>query len=628
MSWRDTDLDIPFLHSMRSPSGTQIINWKCIITSLENAASVPNLDPVPRGFRLIDTEEKCILLAPSGPFEYACLSYVWGDVKAYQATSRNISRLEKPSSLSNSKVPATIQDAMAVCQILSIRYLWVDRLCILQDDDDLNGDKQAQIQDMGRIYNCAFVTLAAMEGDASFGLCGVSKALRKAPHRSNGVDNYYHFLRGTSTEMIRSSRWAQRGWTFQEAVLSRRLLVFTPLGLFVEYERARPHERAPPLQEDFDMRMPMPGPDVKDYEGSIGLYWDEPMYHGTISYGVALEDYTRRELGNDNDILTAFQGVCSQFHDNRHEFGMPLVGFHNATLWFSEDSKSRRRCRKGDSIFPSWSWISTKGRITVPPAFHNVHVASWVFFSKANGKVSMVFPRPQHYMFRVHYVCEEEDIRASSSAYGSAKLALEGNFVLETPECLGELDNGELDDENFPLGRRWPSSTDLWKTLQGYDRNKQPLFLDKIPNEQRQLAASPGRVVLYSQSIRLSVTPRNEEGPTRVQTRWDVYGGYQVGYFLFDDKEFQEEIQQEEMPLQFVALTMIDSLTIRTWYDTCLSIEEELEYPFGFSFGENFLAVIAVETRDDGLSRRVGFGVISYDYWVKLQPPKCSFVLE
>ncbi|KAK8247844.1 heterokaryon incompatibility protein-domain-containing protein [Phyllosticta capitalensis] len=624
MSWRDTDLDIPFLHSMRSPSGTQIINWKCIITSLENAAAVPNLDPVPRGFRLIDTEEKCILLAPSGPFEYACLSYVWGDVKAFQATLRNINRLEKPGSLSNSKVPSTIQDAMAVCQIFGIRYLWVDRLCILQDDDNPNGDKQAQIQDMGRIYNYAFVTLAAMEGDASFGLCGISKALRKAQHpdSSREVYDYHQFLRNTSTAMIRSSRWAQRGWTFQEAVLSRRLLLFTPIGLFVEYERARPHESR--------IEMPGPYPDVVlRYEGSIGLYLDKPMYHGTISYEVALSDYTRRELGNDNDILIAFQGVCSQFHDNRHEFGMPLVGFHDSTLWFSEDSKSRRRCFRGDSIFPSWSWISTKGRITVPPAFNNFHVASWVFFNKANGKASLVFPRPQHFLFRVQDGDEphSDDTRASSSAYESAKLALEGNFVLETPECLGE-----LDDENFPFGRRWPSSTDLWKTLQGYDRNKQPLFLDKIPNEQRQLAAFPGRVVLYSQSIRLSITPLNdeyEEDFTQEQTICVVYNGKKkVGIVVFDDKEFEQEIQQEETPLQFVALTIIDSLTLLSWYDTCSSIGDELEDFFGWPRGEYFLSVIAVQTRDDGFSRRVGFGLISYDDWVKLQPPKCSFVLE
>ncbi|KAK8199793.1 uncharacterized protein BKA78DRAFT_302649 [Phyllosticta capitalensis] len=308
---------------------------------------------------------------------------------------------------------------------------------------------------------------------------------------------------------------------------------------------------------------------------------------------------------------------------------MPLVGFHDSTLWFSEDSKSRRRCFRGDSIFPSWSWISTKGRITVPPAFNNFHVASWVFFNKANGKASLVFPRPQHFLFRVQDGDEphSDDTRASSSAYESAKLALEGNFVLETPECLGE-----LDDENFPFGRRWPSSTDLWKTLQGYDRNKQPLFLDKIPNEQRQLAAFPGRVVLYSQSIRLSITPLNdeyEEDFTQEQTICVVYNGKKkVGIVVFDDKEFEQEIQQEETPLQFVALTIIDSLTLLSWYDTCSSIGDELEDFFGWPRGEYFLSVIAVQTRDDGLSRRVGFGLISYDDWVKLQPPKCSFVLE
>ncbi|KAK7512484.1 heterokaryon incompatibility protein-domain-containing protein [Phyllosticta citriasiana] len=132
-------------------------------------------------------------------------------------------------SLDGLNVPATIRDSMTACRYLGIGYLWADRLCIVQDDDDVDGEKQIQINNMGRINNHASVVLGAVEGkDAESGLRGVSKSL---PRTTNGM---FYFK---DHAVVMESKWANRGWAYQEAILSRRLMMFTSHRVFFERER-------------------------------------------------------------------------------------------------------------------------------------------------------------------------------------------------------------------------------------------------------------------------------------------------------------------------------------------------------------------------------------------------------
>jgi hypothetical protein len=49
-------------------------------------------------------------------------------------------------------------DSMKVCKAMGIRYLWIDSLCIVQDDE---ASKHSQIQSMDMIYAKAYITLVA-----------------------------------------------------------------------------------------------------------------------------------------------------------------------------------------------------------------------------------------------------------------------------------------------------------------------------------------------------------------------------------------------------------------------------------------------------------------------------------
>ena len=85
---------------------------------------------------------------------YIALSYVWGSTERLRSTTANIAALEQTGALLDrySSIPRTIQDAMTVVAGLGERFLWVDSLCIVQDD---RSEKHGQIAKMDLIFSGA-----------------------------------------------------------------------------------------------------------------------------------------------------------------------------------------------------------------------------------------------------------------------------------------------------------------------------------------------------------------------------------------------------------------------------------------------------------------------------------------
>ncbi len=123
---------------------------------------------------LIDVDEGCLVSA-SIETRYIALSYVWGNVETLQTTKNNLTHLKKPRSigvdLGSLKISNTIKDALQLVALVGERYLWVDCLCIVQDELDT---KQACLNAMGSIYSNAIFTIVAADGhNADHGLRGL-----------------------------------------------------------------------------------------------------------------------------------------------------------------------------------------------------------------------------------------------------------------------------------------------------------------------------------------------------------------------------------------------------------------------------------------------------------------------
>jgi hypothetical protein len=93
---------------------------------------------------------------PQEKGKYTALSYQWGGAQQIATITANIQTLK--SGIPINTLSQTVQDAIKVTRDLRFRYLWVDALCILQDD---SADKIAEINRMGAIYKHSTMTIAA-----------------------------------------------------------------------------------------------------------------------------------------------------------------------------------------------------------------------------------------------------------------------------------------------------------------------------------------------------------------------------------------------------------------------------------------------------------------------------------
>ncbi|GJD00435.1 Tol protein-like protein [Colletotrichum higginsianum IMI 349063] len=178
--------------------------------------------------RVIDTDEFRVREVET-PCRYACLSYVWGKGSQTQYTTATRDSLDAPNGLQMVELPQTIKDAIKVTNEAGLRYLWVDALCILQDDPV---DKAKIISKMGPIYGGATLTIvASANADPHEGLPGMGAAPRSIAQDVAKVQGLtlaigLHDPRQPVHDIERSA-WSSRAWTFQERALSARCVYFT-----------------------------------------------------------------------------------------------------------------------------------------------------------------------------------------------------------------------------------------------------------------------------------------------------------------------------------------------------------------------------------------------------------------
>ena len=117
---------------------------------------------------LIDVVDRCLVQGTSST-KYFALSYVRGEVYMPETRRDNYNSRCKSGGLP--ELPATIEDAMSVVESIGERYLWVDVLCIIQDDRQL---KYKILALMDVIYIQAYATIVALSStNASGGILGV-----------------------------------------------------------------------------------------------------------------------------------------------------------------------------------------------------------------------------------------------------------------------------------------------------------------------------------------------------------------------------------------------------------------------------------------------------------------------
>jgi hypothetical protein len=107
----------------------------------------------------VDNKDKKVYLEESQgkTGRYIALSHCWGTSKRLKTVRSNLKELK--NGICTSKIPQTFRDAIDVCRSLHISYLWIDTLCIIQDDD---ADWEAEASRMGSVYLNSYLTISAL----------------------------------------------------------------------------------------------------------------------------------------------------------------------------------------------------------------------------------------------------------------------------------------------------------------------------------------------------------------------------------------------------------------------------------------------------------------------------------
>ncbi|KAE9366273.1 HET-domain-containing protein [Stipitochalara longipes BDJ] len=356
--------------------------------------SQPSKIPI---LRAIDVLKNCVVEI-SSERRYVALSYVWGAVQMLRLTTANESELRQEASLSLGRVhiPQTIRDAMALAQKLGERYIWVDSLCIIQDDDS---DSERYISKMDLIYSGAVLTIVAAAGaDGEAMLPGVHPYMRdrgqmqytaQVPLPSGPQD--LAVASGLLLPLLEFSKWDSRGWTLQERAFSHRLLYFTSEQVYFQCRRSTWCEDTvlevdDPMLQYEDMPLYRFGIPKKEAPPALDVFDPEDAVLSIFElYTKVVAAFARRDLTYEGDVLKAFGGlarevyhmdygfVTAEMEDQKEayfHFGMPSPWFERAVLWTPADSSTNNRTRlrrrvmpHGASQIPSWSWAGWVGPV-------------------------------------------------------------------------------------------------------------------------------------------------------------------------------------------------------------------------------------------------------------------------
>eukprot|EP00136_Aspergillus_niger_P006569 XP_001397644.2 hypothetical protein ANI_1_1628144 [Aspergillus niger CBS 513.88] len=253
--------------------------------------------------------------------KWAALSYCWGGDSNFTLNASSFDDLRSGQSLAT--FPATLRDAVLVTRALGFRYLWIDSLCIFQDNIN---DWAVEASRMSRIYRHAAVTIAATSAEtadagfldkrAPYYSCPFPWRRRSHQGSVNDASRAYPVVLRSYTdtfnkEPARSSRWATRGWTFQEELLSKRILYYTKEEMVWKCRAVtfREPELKPTTTSYIEIPPPLPVPLPKPEQ----LYADSMSDPYRIWY-LLLEIYVSRDLKFDRDRLPAIEALAEFFH--------------------------------------------------------------------------------------------------------------------------------------------------------------------------------------------------------------------------------------------------------------------------------------------------------------------------
>lgn len=301
----------------------------CVRTHSFCAAYNAPDDFVPK--RLIKLDGNARLVSPVAPVRYAALSYCWGLHKQPSTVKSNVAACYNSMDISN--FPNALRDAILMTRKLGISFVWIDSICIVQDDEN---DWATEAARMADVYSNAHVVLAATRAS------GVSEGFLQSCTPSYNLS--LHIDRKRSLEVQARRLWyhqdyyiaenlgnfplSKRGWVLQERLLATRTVHFLPDELVFEC-KSRIICECGIARHPTNSTMTWP-PTYGDAE-KIPLASDVGFGRAWVS---VVRSYSRLHLTYQSDLLPALSGIAQRTLSLRP--GMYIAGIgYSPSSWQS-----------------------------------------------------------------------------------------------------------------------------------------------------------------------------------------------------------------------------------------------------------------------------------------------------
>ncbi|KAG4441659.1 hypothetical protein IFR05_002866 [Cadophora sp. M221] len=308
-------------------------------TRLLDVGPGPNVEP-----RLVETTGY-----PEG--QWVALSHCWGEVQSHPLKTTRNKLAERLAGIPLSSMPKSFIDAIAVTKALGLRYIWIDSLCIIQEDED---DWLAESKTMGSVYERAVLTIAASSAEDS------TKGLFiRRPYAELKVPTVQVPFMGTKSPTGASEslgeysigiEWRQepfmkeldpidtalskRGWATQEWILSRRIIHFLDRGMVWV---CKSH--------------------VETETGYFIVGRGLPRKEISNEWGQLVQEHSNRLFTYARDRLVSLEGLASKYRHFK-----PVDDFYAYGIWGSDMPLhllwSPRMLAWEVNDQPSWSWVS------------------------------------------------------------------------------------------------------------------------------------------------------------------------------------------------------------------------------------------------------------------------------
>ncbi|KAI9705771.1 MAG: hypothetical protein M1820_005019 [Bogoriella megaspora] len=309
------------------------------------------------------------LVQPSAPVPYIALSYCWGTEPPPRTTSSNLDQFLR--SIDIETLPPLFRDVISIARRFEINYLWIDSLCIVQNDEN---DWQTQFPLMASTYEGAQLVIAAASAadcyrslfpaqrpepinlEFSFDRTSAPIRVRRVPAVGLHEDYESYFSERDPLD--------KRSWPLQERLLATRLLVFSATELQWSCKTESKCEA---------------GHSSSAYRLSRSLYSLQP--HAAFGFWhEQVMEYSKRRLGYPKDKLPALAGIASKIQKltgSEYVAGLWRQNLLKDMLWERHIFESLKWEATEVWRAPSFSWASVEGNIFYGEA-GSAHNATYV----------------------------------------------------------------------------------------------------------------------------------------------------------------------------------------------------------------------------------------------------------